>query len=273
MDINPEDETSYDTQYQEVFVKYVDNKYYAKHRLLPVTNPDSTPNNNLVSSAMASRSGQSTYDAYDLCSDEEEYLMPDNVAETTPGRNDRAARLMTAVRLHLNRPPELPQNWGQINPNRNDYHSDPMEISNTFWFPDITDWRQQPEEIHSNYADLANVARDILYIIPHHVGVEASYSFGRDVIGWRQSKTTGKTLHEEVLVRQFARANNGLLPGDDPELNPTSTNNHMEMKREKEQRGCTEWWMSTTFWRCGRAAKTYKLHRRNLALKINKWQL
>jgi hypothetical protein len=74
-----------------------------------------------------------------LSSDDEEYLMPNNVAETTPGRSDCAAHLLTAARLYLNSPPEAPKNWGQINPNLNDYHSNPMEISSTFWIPDITD--------------------------------------------------------------------------------------------------------------------------------------
>jgi hypothetical protein len=36
MDINPEDETSYTTQYQEAFLKYVENEYCAKHRRVPV---------------------------------------------------------------------------------------------------------------------------------------------------------------------------------------------------------------------------------------------
>jgi len=85
MDINPEDETSYTTQYQEAFLKYVENKYCAKHRRLPVTKSDNIPNNNLSIFAIASRSGQSSYDPYDLSSDDEEYLMPNNVAETTPG--------------------------------------------------------------------------------------------------------------------------------------------------------------------------------------------
>jgi len=31
MDINPEDVTSYTTQYQEAFLKYVENEYCAKH--------------------------------------------------------------------------------------------------------------------------------------------------------------------------------------------------------------------------------------------------
>ena len=136
----------------------------------------------------------------------------------------------------MNSPPELPQNWGQISPNLNDYHSDPMEISNTFWLPDITDWWRQQVETHSKYADLSNVARDIFSIIPHSVGVEASFSLGRDVIEWRQSKTTGETLREQVVVRQFARANSGLLAGDNPVLDPDSTDNDMEMKREAEEK-------------------------------------
>jgi len=236
MDINPEDETSYTTQYQEAFLKYVENEYCAKHRRLPVIKSDNTLNNNLSSFEMASRSGQSSYDPYDLSSDDDEYLIPTNVAETTPGRSDRAACLLTATRLHLNSPSELPQNWGQINPNHNDYHSDPMAISSTFWLPDITDWWRQQEETHSKYADLSNVARDIFSIIPHGVGVEASFSLGRDVIGWRQSKTTGKTLREKVVVRQFARANSGLLAGDDPVLDPNSTDNNIELKREVEEK-------------------------------------
>ena len=62
-----------------------------------------------------------------MSSDDEKYLMTNNVAETTPGRSDRAARLLTAAMLYLNSPPEAPKNWGQINPNLNDYHSDPMD--------------------------------------------------------------------------------------------------------------------------------------------------
>jgi len=84
MDINPEDETSYTTQYQEAFLKYGENEYCAKDRRLPVTKSENIPNNNLSFSAMASRSGQSSYDPYDLSSDDKEYLMPNNVAETTP---------------------------------------------------------------------------------------------------------------------------------------------------------------------------------------------
>jgi hypothetical protein len=113
-----------------------------------------------------------------LSSDDEEYQSPNNVAETTPGRSDRAPRLLTAARLYLNSPPEAPKNWWQIKPNLNDYHSDPMEFSSTFWIPDITDWWRQQEETHLKYTDLSNVARDIFSIIPHGVRVEASFFLG-----------------------------------------------------------------------------------------------
>jgi hypothetical protein len=236
MDINPEDETSNTTQYLEAFLKYVENEYCTKHRRLPVIKSDNTLNNNLSSCEIASRSGQSSYDPYDLSSDDDEYLMPTNVAKTSPRISDHAARLLTAARLHLNSPPALPQNWGQINPILNDYHSDLMVIHSAFWLPDITDWWWQQEEMHSRYAELSNVARDIFSIIPHGFGVEASFSLGQDVIGWRQSKTTGETLHEKIVVRQFARANSGLLAGDDAVLDPDSTDNDMEMKREAEEK-------------------------------------
>jgi hypothetical protein len=203
---------------------------------VPVNKHETVLTSNLVPSATASGFYQSSFDRYDLSSDDEEYLTPNNVAGTTPGRSDRAARLLTAARLYLNSPPKAPKNWGQMNPNLNDYHSDPMEISRTFWIPDITDWGRQQEEKHSKYADLSDVAHDIFSIIPHGVGVEARFSLGRDVIGWTQSKTTGVILRKKVIVRQFARANNGILAGTDPELDTMNTENDSEMNKEAEER-------------------------------------
>jgi len=92
---------------------------------------------------------------------------------------------LTATRLFSNSPPEAAMNWGQIKPNLNDYHCDPMEISCTFWLLHITDWWRQQDETHSKYADLSNMAHDIFSIIVHCVGVAASVSVRRDVIGWR----------------------------------------------------------------------------------------
>jgi hypothetical protein len=143
---------------------------------------------------------------------------------------------LSAARLDLNSHPELIKNWGQINLNLNDYNSDRMEISTILWLPDFTDWWRQQEATHSKYADLSNVAGDILSITPDGIGVKASFSLGRDGIGWRQLKGTGKTPGEKLVVRQFARAHSGLLAGDDQVLDPNSTDTDVEMKREAEEK-------------------------------------
>jgi hypothetical protein len=69
---------------------------------------------------------------------DEEYLMPNGVAETTPAWSDRTVHFLTAARIVLNFPPEATKNWGQINPNLNNYHSDPMQLRSTFCIRDIT---------------------------------------------------------------------------------------------------------------------------------------
>jgi len=56
MDINPEDETSYTTQYQEAFLKYVENEYWARHQCVPVNKLDTVPSSNYVPFATASGS-------------------------------------------------------------------------------------------------------------------------------------------------------------------------------------------------------------------------
>jgi len=137
MDINPEDKTFYSTYYQKAFLKYVENEYCTKHGRVPVNKLECLWSSNLVSSVTASGFCQSSFDPYDLSSDDKEYLTPDTVAETTPGQSNRTAHLLTATRLYLNSPSEAPKNWGQINPNLNDYHSDQMEIGSTICIPDI----------------------------------------------------------------------------------------------------------------------------------------
>ena len=57
MDINPANETFYTSQYQEVFLKYVENEFCAKHSCVPVIKPKSVLRNNPVASAMAAGSG------------------------------------------------------------------------------------------------------------------------------------------------------------------------------------------------------------------------
>jgi len=144
--MNPEDKLSYTTQYQEAFLKYVENDYCAKHRCVPVDKFETVPSSNLVPSATPSGSYQSRCDPYDLSSGNGECLMPNNAAETTPRRSNHAACLLTATKLHLNLPPEPPKNSGQIDSNLNEYHSNPLEISTRFWIPDITDWWRHEED-------------------------------------------------------------------------------------------------------------------------------
>jgi len=145
---------------------------------MSVIKPKIVPHSNIFPSTKASGFGQSSFDWYNLTSDDEEYLMPKSAAEVTPAQSDRAAHLLTSITICLNSPPETAKNWGQFKPNLNDYHSNLMETSSTFWLPDITDWWRQQEETHSKYTDLSNVARDIFFIIPHGIGVEASFSLG-----------------------------------------------------------------------------------------------
>jgi len=162
--------------------------------------------------------------------------MPDNVAETTPGWSNRAAHSLTTARLNLNSPPEAPQNQRQMNPNLNDYHSDPVEVTSRSWLLDTTDWWRQQVETHSKYADSSHVARHIFSFKAHGVWVEASISLGWDGIGWRQSKTTGETLRKKVVARHFASTTIWLLAGADPLLNTTNNENNSEMKRAAEER-------------------------------------
>jgi len=183
---------------------------------------------------MASVSGQSSFDPDDVLTDDEVYSTPNPVAEMTPVQRDCAARILIATRLLLNSPPEAPKNWAEIVPNLNDYHSDPMDISGTFWITDIIDWWRQQEEMKSKYTDLSNVEQDIFSIIPHGVGVETSISLPPDVISWTQWKTTGKTLHRDVVLSQLPWANNSILSGDNPAVDRTNTENDSEMINDEE---------------------------------------
>jgi hypothetical protein len=149
MDVNPDDETSYTTQYQEAVLQYVENEYCAKHQHVPVNKLQRLPSSIPISSATASGSCQSSFDPYNLSSEDEEYLTLNNVVEMTTGRSYCAARfLITTTKLYLNLLPEAPKNWGQINPNLNEYHFNPMEFSSTCWIPDITNWWCQQEVMH-----------------------------------------------------------------------------------------------------------------------------
>jgi len=236
MDTNPEDETSYTTHSQEAFLKCVDNEYCTKHWWMSVIKPDNIQHSIFFPSPKASGFGQSSFDPYELSSNTDGYVMPKCVAAMTPRRSDGTAHWLTDARLYLNSPPKSPKNWGQLNPNVNDYHSNHMEISGTFWLPNVTHWWRQAEETHSKYTDLSNVARIIFSIIPHGVGVKAGFHLQWDIIGWRQSKTSGEMLREKVVVRQFAWANNWILARNCAALDTAETENTLELKKEMEER-------------------------------------
>jgi hypothetical protein len=67
----------------------------------------------------------------------------------------------------------------------------PSENSSTIWLPDITDWSGQQEETQIQCADPSNVACNIFSIVLNGVEVEASFTLGQDIIGWRQYTSTG----------------------------------------------------------------------------------
>jgi len=56
IDIDPEDETSYTTQYQESFVKYVESEYPANHQCVRINEHETVPSSNPVPSATSSGS-------------------------------------------------------------------------------------------------------------------------------------------------------------------------------------------------------------------------
>jgi len=71
MDINPGDEAFYNTQYPQAFLQNVEDEFCAKQWHVMVNKHESLPTNNLIPSAMALGSCQSSFDPYDLCSDDE----------------------------------------------------------------------------------------------------------------------------------------------------------------------------------------------------------
>jgi len=114
MDINPAGETLYTIQCHEAFLKLVENEYCAKHGCVRAIKSESVPRNNVFLSAMASGSSQSSCDPPDLPSNDEEYLIPNIVAEQTPGQSDCTASLLTAAVLYLNSLPESPRSGWKL---------------------------------------------------------------------------------------------------------------------------------------------------------------
>jgi hypothetical protein len=62
----------------------VENECCAKHRGLLGSKPENIPNTIKFSSPIVSISGEYSFDRFDWFRDEKEYIMPHNMAETTP---------------------------------------------------------------------------------------------------------------------------------------------------------------------------------------------
>jgi len=259
MDITPDDGTFYSIQYQANLLMYMDNKYYAKLGHIPVITPETISSSSLFSCTLTSRSGQCAYNPNDMSSNDEKYLMPKNVAEMPPARSHSAARLMTPTKLCFNSPPDLHQSWGQVHQHLNDHHSDPREFSSTFWIPDITIWWLQQGEMYSKYPILRNVACNLFSNTYHAGGQEDRVSVVPDLFGWRQSTSTGETLHDNVNVRLFPEVSYEMLTPDYPPWDTKNTENELEMKLEPDERILHRRANFHCFWRCCRVAKIYVL--------------
>jgi hypothetical protein len=117
----------------------VEHEYCTRNQITTDKTLKIVPNHNPFSTIPASGPGQSTYDPYDWSSDDE-YFTSAQMTECTSGCSDCAERLLTATTLYFNSPTEVSKNWGQIDPNNNDYYTDPTEFSREFWIPNVTDW-------------------------------------------------------------------------------------------------------------------------------------
>jgi len=85
MDSNPQDVTSYITQYHASFLVYLESEYCSKYRSPPVNKTEYMPSNNMLPSGKASGSDQFPFDLHDMPSDDEEESITYNVAETISG--------------------------------------------------------------------------------------------------------------------------------------------------------------------------------------------
>jgi len=148
-----------------------------------------------------------------------------------------------------------------------------MEISRTFYVPNITDWCCQQDETHTKYADLSNVACDIFCMLPQGVRVEASFSLQLDVMYWRQSKPTGDTQRKKVSVTQFTSANNGIFIGYNPVSDAMNTENYSAMKKDGEEMKLHSMANVHNVLEMWQACPNFHATQRNLTLKTSSWQL
>ena len=95
IDVDPDDEESYTTQYKEAFLKYVEREYCEK----PLRKQASLSHSTSQLRSPSIELEASVHNPYLLSSDNEGYAPPPPTTQRTPDRNDRAACLLTAARM------------------------------------------------------------------------------------------------------------------------------------------------------------------------------
>jgi len=255
MDINPQDATSYTTQYQEALQKDVEYESCAKHRRVMVNKLETALPRSLVPSATHSGSYRSYFDACNLSSNDEENIKPYNVAESSPGRSDRAACVLLGARPYVNLPPDALPNCGQIDPNLNDCPSNPTETSSTSWIPDITDWRRPQEEPH-----LSMPISPMLwaaYSISYHMVSECRpvWTLAETLLAWGSQKPPARLFANNSFQGSSLKEHTGFWQAHTQNWIPQIQKTTLKCRNSLRKGHCTEWPRFITFCRCGMAAK------------------
>ena len=210
MNIDPKDSESYTAQYTEAFLNYWEEMYVIpqctrKVKVEEKDDRDTETESATYNGSSTSRSTSPDVAYFSDSSDEFIHGSDPTCPPVTPARALQQDRLMEVARKYINSANADPATLGQHPPKTDDLKSDdPQEMTAAFWKPDVAAYWQAQENSLSEFAPLARMARDVFLVIPHSVGVEASFSLGRDIMGWRQCRTAGDTLQKKVVVRQFA---------------------------------------------------------------------
>ena len=241
MNIDPKDSESYTAQYTEAFMDYWEEMYVVPQCAPQARKEDSdsgeTKTDAMYDSSSTSRSASPDVAYFSKSSDDFTHE-PDTPAcpPITPARALQQDRLMEVASKYINSVNADPAALGQHPPKTDDLKSDNLlELTAAFWKTDVAAYWRMQEDSCTEYAPLARMARDIFSVIPHGVGVEASLSLGRDVVGWRQCRTSGDTLQKKVIVRQFARSNPGIVAGAGASLENDAAAGQNEQKEEDKK--------------------------------------
>jgi len=101
----------------------------------------------------------------------------------------------------------------------------------------------------------------------------AVFAFEETLSAGDSRKLQAKTLWENIITRHFVWPTNRTCQVIRHHCIKQKLKTTWNWRRRGRKEIYTDWQRSTTVWRCGRAAKIYMLHRRNLAPKSSSWQL